>query len=180
MRVISGSAKGRSLKTADGTDTRPTTDRVKESLFNIIAPHIYKATVLDLFSGSGGLGIEALSRGAEFADFVEKSSRPAACIKENLTKTGFSDKSALHVTDVFQFLENCKKKYDIIFMDPPYHNGLITKAAEIISHRNLLSEDGIIICECDHDESLPDEISGLKLYDKRKYGRVLLNFFKKM
>ncbi len=180
MRVISGTAKGIQLKTAEGLDTRPTTDRVKESLFNIIAPEVYKAVVLDLFSGSGSLGIEALSRGAEFADFVEKSPVPVSCIKDNLTKTRLSEKATVNASDVFLYLEKCRKQYDLIFMDPPYHSDTISKSIELICKNNLLRDSGIIVCECDHDEAVLQSFSDIKLYDKRKYGRVLLNFFKKM
>ncbi len=180
MRVISGTAKGTNLKTIEGLDTRPTTDRVKESLFNIINPGIYKACVLDLFSGSGSLAIEALSRGAVSADIVELSSSAASCITENLAKTRLSANASVHITDVFAYLKKCTMQYDFIFMDPPYHSDLIVKAVELISTRNLLKENGIIVCECDHDELIPETIFDIKLYDKRKYGRVLLNFLKKM
>ena len=180
MRVISGTAKGMNLKTIEGLATRPTTDRVKEALFNIINPGIYKASVLDLFSGSGSLAIEALSRGAASADIVELSPVAVACINENLTKTRLAVNASVHTTDVFAYLKNCRCRYDFIFMDPPYHSDLIVQAISLISSRNLLKEGGIIVCECDHDEVIPKTISDINLYDTRKYGRVLLNFLKKM
>lgn len=180
MRVISGSARGALLKCTEGRDTRPTTDRVKESLFNILSPYIYKSAVLDLFSGSGALAIEALSRGAAFADLVEASRASADCISYNLNKTRLSENARLHISDVFDFLARCNTQYDLIFMDPPYHSDAIPRAIELICSRGLLSEKGTVVCECDHDEPLPEQISSLILYDKRKYGRVLLNFFKKI
>ncbi len=180
MRVISGTAKGRVLKTPEGLGTRPTADRVKESLFNIISPYVYKSEVLDLFSGSGAIAIEALSRGATFADIVEKAPAAVACIRENLEKTGLKDKAEIHLTDVFAYLGRCNKGYDLIIMDPPYHSDTIEKALAVISERNLLNEGGVVVCECDGDEMVKDTVLDMKLVDTRKYGRVLLNFFKKI
>lgn len=177
MRIISGTKRGMILKAPEGTDTRPTSDRTRESLFNIIAPYIAECNFLDLFSGSGAVGTEALSRGAKSAYFVENSSFDI--IEYNLKKSDFVSKSKIFKCDVFSFLNTSSDKFDLIFADPPYHKGYIEKTLEIISTRSILKDGGIFIAECDYNETMPEETAGLTLYDKRKYGRAILNFYKK-
>lgn len=149
MRVIAGSARRLQLKTLDGIDTRPTTDRIKETLFNMISPYLYNCTFLDLFSGSGGIGIEALSRGAKEAVFVEKNSKAMACIKDNLKVTRLEDKAVVLTQDVVTALRQLegKKEFDYIFMDPPYNRGLEEKVLEYLSKSALVHEDTVIIVE---------------------------------
>lgn len=180
MRVISGIARGRKLLAPAGENTRPTADRTKESLFNIINLQIRNKTVLDLFSGSGALGIEALSRGAQFCVFVEKDPIAADIIRKNLTATGFFDKSAIFECDVYGFLKTCNKTFDFVFMDPPYDKNLIPPAIELICKKLLLSSNGIIAAETDSNEVLPASIENVNLYDSRKYGKARLNFYKKI
>lgn len=149
MRVISGSARSLRLKTVDGMDTRPTTDRIKETLFNIINPSVYDSVFLDLFSGSGGIGIEALSRGAREAVFVESSPKAMSCIKDNLQYTRLAPKAITLTADVMDALYRLEgeKTFDIIFMDPPYERGLEQKVLEYLSESDLVYEDTLIIVE---------------------------------
>lgn len=149
MRVIAGSAKRLQLKTIEGLDTRPTTDRIKETLFNMISHEIADSYFLDLFSGSGAIGIEALSRGAKEAVFVEQNRNAMKCIRENLTFTKLIDRAEMFETDVLSALKRLegKKQFDYIFMDPPYHQLLEKEVLQYLSSSTLLSEDGIIIVE---------------------------------
>lgn len=149
MRVISGSARRLKLRTLDGLDTRPTTDRIKETLFNMISQGLFDCTFLDLFAGSGGIGIEALSRGAKKAVFVEKNPKAMSCIKENLLHTRLADFAETFKMDVINALPAMEGKYefDYIFMDPPYNRDHEKRVLEYLVDSELLSEDGIIIVE---------------------------------
>jgi len=149
MRVIAGIAKRLQLKTVEGMDTRPTTDRIKETLFNMISEYLADSNFLDLFSGSGAIGIEALSRGAAHASFVEQSKKAMTCIRENLAYTKLIDRADVYETDVINALSRMegRKIFDYIFMDPPYNQLLEKKVLEYLSSSNLLSEDGLIIVE---------------------------------
>ncbi|WP_278321210.1 16S rRNA (guanine(966)-N(2))-methyltransferase RsmD [Faecalicatena contorta] len=149
MRVIAGSAKRLQLKTLDGFDTRPTTDRIKETLFNMITPFIYDSVFLDLFSGSGGIGIEALSRGSREAIFVESNPKAMACIKENLKTTRLESKALTLTRDVMAALYQLEgeKEFDFIFMDPPYNQGLERKVLEYLCDSQMVYDDTVIIVE---------------------------------
>lgn len=177
MRVIAGSARSLKLKTLDGMDTRPTTDRIKETLFNIINPSIYGSVFLDLFSGSGGIGIEALSRGAKEAVFVENNPKAMACVKENLKFTHLDHKAMTITTDVMDALYRLErdKVFDIIFMDPPYDRGLEKRVLEYLSGSELIYEDTVIIVEASKDtdfsylESLGFDLIREKVYKTNKH-----------
>lgn len=161
MRVIAGSAKRLQLKTLDGLDTRPTTDRIKETLFNMIAPSVFGSVFLDLFSGSGGIGIEALSRGAKEAVFVEKNPKAMECIRENLKYTKLFPKAVTMTKDVLTALYQMEgeKSFDFIFMDPPYDQKLEKKVLEYLSGSELVYEDTVIIVEASKETDfsyLPD------------------------
>ena len=179
MRVIAGTAKRLRLKTLEGMDTRPTTDRIKETLFNMLAPDLYGCRFLDLFAGSGGIGIEALSRGAKEAVFVEKNPKAMACVKENLKYTGLEDRGTVIQTDVFSALQRLKgeKEFDFIFMDPPYHKDLEKRALACLAdmRTHLLSENGIIIIEAaketafDYTEGLGFAVIKEKIYKTNKH-----------
>lgn len=174
MRVISGSARGRKLIAPEGLETRPTTDRIKESLFNIIAMDLYDCAFLDLFSGSGGIGIEALSRGAKKAVFVEKSAKAAAVIEENIKAARVDDRATLLKTDVLaaiNMLKNKNEKFNIIFLDPPYSAGLYESVLDAICKTGILNEDGYIICEHDMANELPN-VDGLKCYRIKEFGKT--------
>lgn len=149
MRVIAGSAKRIQLKTIEGMDTRPTTDRIKETLFNMISEYLADSCFLDLFSGTGAIGIEALSRGATRVVFVEQSRQAMDCIRENLKRTKLEEKAVLCEMDVISALKrlDSKEKFHYIFMDPPYNQLLEKSVLEYLSHSNILAEDSLIIVE---------------------------------
>ena len=149
MRVIAGKARRLNLKTVPGMDTRPTTDRIKETLFNILQPQLLDCRFLDLFSGSGGIGIEALSRGASYAVFVEKNPKACSCIRENLSFTKLAENGKLLNMDVLQALRSLEGKgaFDIIFMDPPYGKELEKEAILALSHTKLVDEMTVIVAE---------------------------------
>ena len=185
MRIISGKAKGTKLYTLEGMNTRPTLDRVKESLFNIIQNDIEDTTVLDLFSGSGAIAIEFLSRGAKLAVLCENASDATEMIHKNLQKTRLENKAIVFNKDYMDCLKTIKQKnmkFDIIFLDPPYKEDLSIKAIKVIDEMQLLNEDGIIIIETDEPERDINRINNMninyKIYDLRKYGRVSLIFLK--
>jgi 16S rRNA (guanine966-N2)-methyltransferase len=148
MRVISGKARRHNLLSPSGLDVRPTTDRTKETLFNMLNMDVYNADFLDLFSGSGAIGIEALSRGAKQAVFVEHNSEALKCINKNLENTKLKDNALIHKTEVVTGLKKLEgKKFDIIFMDPPYNKGYEERIVPLLQQYNLLDDDGIIVCE---------------------------------
>lgn len=155
MRVIAGSAKRLQLKTLDGFETRPTTDRIKETLFNMLTPYVYDCIFLDLFAGSGGIGIEALSRGAMQAYFVENNPRAMACIRENLQHTKLAHKATTLSMDVLTALYKLEGEvqFDYIFMDPPYGKGLERQVLEYLAESSLLAEEGVVIVEASKETS---------------------------
>ncbi|MDD4689833.1 MAG: 16S rRNA (guanine(966)-N(2))-methyltransferase RsmD [Eubacteriales bacterium] len=153
MRVISGEKRGTKLLALEGEDTRPTTDRVKESLFNIIQWDIPSKKVLDLFAGSGGLGLEALSRGAIYACFNDRNPSAVNIINSNVDKLGYADKCKVCCTDYLKLLDGTSK-YDIIFLDPPYVLDYIDKSLEAISKNKVLNSDGLIVCETLKDKKI--------------------------
>jgi 16S rRNA (guanine(966)-N(2))-methyltransferase RsmD len=176
MRVITGTARGRRLKTLEGESVRPTTDKVKESIFNIIQFDIEGAKVLDMFAGCGQLGIEALSRGAEFAVFTDISRQSIAVVEENLEHTNLRSLSKTVVTDSLSYLDRTMERYDIAFLDPPYRAGIMEDAIERV--RLHINDGGIIVCETGADEVLPEEIEGFS--SKRyKYGKIALTIYRK-
>ncbi|HEX3030354.1 MAG TPA: 16S rRNA (guanine(966)-N(2))-methyltransferase RsmD [Clostridia bacterium] len=181
LRVISGTAKGHKLKTLKGNSTRPTSDRVKESLFNIISGFCEDAEVLDLYAGTGNLGIEALSRGAKFSVFVDKSRECFDIIRENLNATKMSEKALIMTTEVgngIQKLALESRKFDIIFLDPPYNKNLIEEALYLISKNVIIKDDGIIIAERDVADNIPEEVGSLRLVRNQKYGDTILSFYR--
>ena len=183
MRVISGSARGTVLHSIEDISTRPTLDRVKEPLFNIINFNLEDAVVLDLFAGSGAIGIEFLSRRAKQVYFCDKSSKAVAMIEKNLEKTKLKEKAIVYNKDYIDCINTVKNiKFDIIFLDPPYKEEFALDAIEKISNLQLLKDDGIIIIETDEPERDINRINNMninyKIYDLRKYGRVSLIFLK--
>ena len=183
MRVISGSARGTTLNSIDDISTRPTLDRVKESLFNIIQNQIEDAIILDLFAGSGAIGIEFLSRGAEKAYFCDKSQKAINMVEKNLEKTKLKDKAVIFNTDYIDCINKISNiEFDIVFLDPPYKENFSIKAIEKINENKLLKKGGIIIIETDEPEREIKEIKNTKIdyeiYDLRKYGRASLIFLK--
>ncbi len=182
LRVISGSAKGLKLQTLEGMGTRPTTDRVKENLFNILSPYIENSKVLDLFAGSGSLGIEALSRGAESAVFSDQNETCIQIIKNNLEHTKLYPKSEVFLGDaelILKKLSQHNKKFDIIFLDPPYKKNVIPLILQYLEEHNILEEKFIIIAETDIQDELPDNIGCMIVSKKQIYGKTKLTFYKR-
>lgn len=151
MRVISGIRKGLKLTAPDGLNTRPTTDRVKESVFNIIQTYIPSSKVLDLFSGSGALGIEALSRRCQSCVFVENNKKAYELVCRNLELSRLSDNATIVFSDSLSYLASASESFDIIFLDPPYNKGFLAPVLQKISECNLLDADGIIVIETEKD-----------------------------
>lgn len=180
MRVISGTAKGTKLSSIESLSTRPTLDRVKEPLFSIIQAYIPDAEVLDLFAGSGALGIETLSRGAKHCTFCDKSYESIKMLKQNLNKTRLEDKSTIFVEDFKKCIKNLNDKFDIVFIDPPYKMDIGVDAIKMILEYKLLTKDGIIILETDEKEREIRELENINIevLDVRKYGRVNLLFLR--
>lgn len=177
MRVIAGSARRLILVAPKGDETRPTSDKTKETLFNCLMPYVGEASFLDLFSGSGAIGIEALSRGAKSCVFVEKSKEALECIKKNLATTHFTDKSIIEKGDVLGLIARLESKgpFDIIFMDPPFNKELEKSALNMISKTKLLENDGIIVVEASNETdfsylmSLKYEIFKVKQYKTHQH-----------
>jgi len=180
MRVISGTAKGRRLLSLPGRDTRPTTDKVKESIFNIIQFDIEGANVLDLFAGTGQMGIEALSRGARSAVFSDVSAPCLKTIRQNLQTTGFSDLSQVVLKDYKTVIsESPKGAFDLIFLDPPYKKGMLSDALRLSTTFDILSPHGIIICESGADEVLTDVPAPYCKGKEYRYGSTKITLFMK-
>ena len=177
MRVISGSARGLKLVSPEGLGTRPTTDRVKESLFNIIQPYIPADNVLDLFGGSGALGIEALSRGSKSCVFVDIDKKAIDIINQNIEKARLKEKSVVVKADVFNYLSACSEEFDIIFLDPPYNKGFLDKVFDNIYKNKLLKKDGIIVVESEAGGEMPDN-SNFVCVKFAKYGKTVVSVFK--
>ncbi|OZM58485.1 16S rRNA (guanine(966)-N(2))-methyltransferase RsmD [Lottiidibacillus patelloidae] len=176
MRVISGECKGRPLKAVPGTSTRPTTDKVKESIFNMIGPFFNGGIGLDLFGGSGGLGIESLSRGFEKFIFVDREAKAISTIKENVKKCHYEDKVEIYRNDAVRALKALHKReltFDMIFLDPPYAAKSIPKVMELIDEYKLLQSNGKIICEHDASEKLPDTIASFAKSKVEIYGKQI-------
>ena len=181
MRIISGKARGTKLYTLEGIATRPTLDRVKEPLFNIINFDLEDAVVLDLFAGSGALGLEAISRGAKKVFLCEKNRNAANIVEKNIEKTKFQDQAILIRNDfekAISFIEQLNEKIDVVFIDPPYKTDLIKKSLEKILDSDILNDDFIIIAETDEPERILKDINilNINVFDTRKYGRVSLIF----
>jgi len=179
MRVAGGIAKGRRLKGAVSPGTRATTERVRAAIFNILDPEQYKGgRVLDLFAGSGSLGIEALSHGAGSADFVEWDRRQSAVITSNLESTGFSSQGHVHRLDVLQALQTLPGRYDLVLLDPPYKmGGLDSLLEKIASQPGLIVDDGVVIAGHSKHEDLKETYGPLRLTSHRQYGDNVIDFF---
>ncbi len=173
MRIIAGKYRGRVLKEFQGTDIRPTSDRVKESVFQILTPYFAGARVLDLFAGSGALGIESLSRGAEEAVFNDSAKDSLLVLRANLQKVG--ERVKVYNLDYRGCLKSLSGKFRLIFLDPPYRMDIAEECLLLIKERKLLEEGGLAVYECEKELSAPD---GWEMADMRSYGRTKVYFFK--
>ena len=179
MRVITGKARGVQLKTPDGMTTRPTTDRVKEALFSIIQFEIATARVLDLFGGTGQLGIEALSRGAKSAVFVDAGEPACRLIRENLKRTKLENDAKVIRGDYLDYLKRCREKFDIIFLDPPYAEVFLENALKCIAEIDILQSGGIIVTERPVGKELPWDFDGFTRSKDYKYGNTVLTIYRR-
>ena len=179
MRVITGRARGVTLKTPEGLQTRPTTDRVKEALFSVIHFDIPGAHVLDLFGGTGQLGIEALSRGAKRAVFVDESDKACKLINENLRRTRLEQEGTVVRGDYLAYLGRCREKFNIIFLDPPYAEVFLENALKRITEIDILQSGGIIVTERPVGKELSFEWEGYTRSKDYKYGNTLVTLFRK-
>lgn len=182
MRVVSGNRKGKSLKAVPGNSTRPTTDKVKEAIFNMIGPYFEGGTGLDLFAGSGGLGIEALSRGLEKVIFVDRDKMAIQTIYDNIEACGFQDQSEIYRNDAERAIKAVLKReivFDLVFLDPPYKKQQIVRLIEMLDGANLLEDSGKIVCEHSSDVSLPDEAGSLVRTKKESYGIISISIYEK-
>ena len=179
MRVITGKARGVTLKTPEGLQTRPTTDRVKEALFSIIQFDIPGATVLDLFGGTGQLGIEALSRGAKRAIFVDESDKACRLIRENLSRTKLEQQGSVIRSDYLAYLARCSEKFNLIFLDPPYAEVFLENALKRITEIDILQSGGIIVTERPLGKELSFEFQGYTRSKDYKYGNTLITLYRR-
>ncbi|MCL4534417.1 MAG: 16S rRNA (guanine(966)-N(2))-methyltransferase RsmD [Bacteroidetes bacterium] len=184
MRVVAGEAKGRRLKAVPGEGTRPILDRVKVALFDTLGARLIDCRFLDLFAGTGGVGIEALSRGAAHATFVESNPRALRVLRENLEHTGLARRATVVPTDVFRFLNAPSAagdgQYDVVFLAPPQYQGLAVKTMERLDRWPLLAEDALAVVQQDPKEPLPAGLANLALVDQRRYGNTILLYYERM
>ncbi len=179
MRVITGSARGVTLKTPKGMETRPTAEKVKEALFSVIQFDLPGSRVLDLFGGTGQLGIEALSRGAAGAVFVDAREEACGVIRENLRRTRLTEKAKVIRGDYQKYLLACREKFHIVFLDPPYREDFLEKAIKIITEIDILYSGGIIIAERPLGKELPAQIPGFQRSRDYRYGKTLLTLYRR-
>ncbi|WP_040204794.1 16S rRNA (guanine(966)-N(2))-methyltransferase RsmD [Neobacillus jeddahensis] len=183
MRVVSGICKGRPLKAVPGNTTRPTTDKVKEALFNMIGPYFDGGIGLDLFAGSGGLGLEALSRGLEKVIFIDRESKAIHVIQENIKACKFEETSEVYRNDADRALKALIKRgicFDYIFLDPPYKKQQLISLMEKMDQQDLVNADGIVVCEHSFDVELPHSIGRFNRIKHEKYGIIAVTIFSKI
>lgn len=178
MRVITGVARGARLKTLEGDHTRPTTERTKEAIFSMIQFDIEGRAVLDLFAGSGQMGIEALSRGARHAVFVENDAAAAAIVKQNLQTARVAEHATLLQRDALDFCRRPSGKFDIVFLDPPYASGLLESVLPAVA--TLLNRGGTVICETAPETELPETVGELRLVRDKRYGRSRVRLYRQV
>ena len=177
MRVITGEARGRKLVTLEGEDVRPTTDRVKEGMFNIIQFDLEGANVIDLFAGAGQLGIEALSRGAKHCTFIDSANRSVEVVKQNLKTVGFEKRASVFCGDAKMYIGLSKDNFDIALLDPPYNKNIID--AVLPKKKKKMTDYGVILCESELREVLPETAGEFSIYREYRYGKIKLTAYRK-
>lgn len=178
MRIISGRARGLKLSAPAGLDTRPTLDRVKEALFSILTPQMGARCVLDLFAGSGALGLEALSRGCTRCVFVDSAPSALSILKKNIAAARMDDAAAVVSSDALAFLRRTREVFDLVFLDPPYQSELYAAVLELLSRRNLLTDDAVVAVEWDSALAPPTIPPTFSTMTTRRYGRVCLTILR--
>jgi len=182
LRIIAGSRKGHKLRPIKGLAIRPTTDRVRESIFNILGSVVLDAVVLDLYAGTGGMGIEALSRGAAFTLFVEKNPYSVQTITRNLGHLKLTNQSRVAKRDVLKglsWLETLGHRFNVVFMDPPYEKNYVARTLSFLSQADIFSSEPRIIAEHSVKEAVPESVGDLVLYDQRTYGKIMVSFYER-
>ena len=177
MRVITGEARGRKLVTLEGEDVRPTTDRVKEGMFNIIQFDLEGANVIDLFAGAGQLGIEALSRGAKHCTFIDSANRSVEVVKQNLKTVGFEKRASVFCGNAKMYIGLSKDNFDIALLDPPYNKNIIDAVLPSVAEK--MTDYGVIICESALDETLPETAGEFSIHREYRYGKIKLTAYRK-
>ncbi|MEH7075076.1 16S rRNA (guanine(966)-N(2))-methyltransferase RsmD [Neobacillus drentensis] len=180
MRVVSGICKGRHLKAVPGNTTRPTTDKVKEALFNMIGPYFNGGIGLDLFAGSGGLGLEALSRGLDKVIFIDRETRAIQVIQENIKACKFEEQAEVFRNDADRALKALIKRnisFDYIFLDPPYKKQQLVSLMEKMDKQDVVRKDGIVVCEHSFDVELPEEVGRFSQIKHEKYGIIAITIY---
>ena len=178
MRVITGTARGHKLLTPEGLDTRPTTDKVKEAVCSALQFDFPGAKVLDLFAGSGQMGIEALSRGASGAVFIDADPRALACIKQNVKACGFAERSAVLRSDAVSYLQRTTERFDIAFLDPPYRHDILPQVLPLLAEK--MQKNGIIVCEHEPECKLSERILYFDLQKQKKYGKIIISIYRNL
>ncbi len=176
MRVITGTARGRRLITPEGFDTRPTTDKVKEAICSSLQFEFPGANIIDLFAGSGQMAIEALSRGAARATFIDADQRAINCIRQNIKNCGFADQATILKSDAISFLQRTTERFDIAFLDPPYHQDILPQVLPILAEK--MQENGIIVCEHEPECKLSQRILNFDLQKQKKYGKIIISVYR--
>lgn len=182
MRVIAGELKGRKLTAVPGKSTRPTTDKVKESVFNIIGPYFDGGKVLDLFAGTGSLGIEALSRGMSRGVFIDKDVKALQIVRKNIEACRLEEQASVNRNDARKAIVQLAEKgeiFDLVFLDPPYHMNMIPALVNELDQHGLLAEGAVIVAEHSADTELPDEVASLKRWKQVTYGETSVSFYRK-
>lgn len=177
MRIITGSARGRRLSAPDGTDVRPTAEVTKEAVFSAIHFEVEGARMLDLFAGTGQMGLEALSRGARSVTFVENGQPSLQALRGNIAACGFEDQCKVVAMDALRFLEIGGQEYDIVFLDPPYNQGLAQAAVLLAAGQT--APGGVILCETDRHEQMPEEVGAFRLMKTRRYGKAMIHTYRR-
>lgn len=178
MRIITGEYRGRKLETPVGYDVRPTTDKVKEAVFNLLMNDIWDSVCVDLFAGTGNLGLEALSRGAKKCYFCDNSRESLNLIKRNIKKCEAMDKSVVLAGDFTKTLTRINEQADVIFLDPPYKDGLYEKCLSLIDSLDLLSETGIIVAEHSIQDPMPEKAGNLVIQKEKRYGKIQITIYR--
>ena len=176
MRVITGTARGRKLLTPEGMDTRPTTDKVKEAICSALQFDFPGARVLDLFCGSGQMAIEALSRGAAHAVLTDSAADAVQCAKQNIRTCEFSEIAEVLRTDAFSYLQRCTNRFDIAFLDPPYHHDTLIRVLPLLAPH--MAKNGILVCEHEPECKLPETILNFDLQKQKKYGKITVSIYR--
>ncbi|TGE32754.1 16S rRNA (guanine(966)-N(2))-methyltransferase RsmD [Desulfosporosinus sp. Sb-LF] len=181
MRIIAGEMRGRQLRAVEGMQTRPTSDKVKGAIFSVLGDKVLDARVLDLFAGTGNLAIEALSRGSREAVLVEKSFSAHQVIRENLERVGVSHKANLLLMDAFKYIHRYPNEvFNLVFLDPPYHKELVSKAILILKESTFLAPGGVIVAETAKDEELNDDIYPFEIRKTGEYGDTMIRYLQRM